>query len=245
MAQMCLMVTMFLILGTVSAQAQYYMKIRKTDGTKLNYAVNNVDSVWFSVFEPQYVDLGLSVKWATCNVGALKPEDYGDYYAWGEIDTKSSYTWTNYRFRTSGDSYSNVQFSKYNTSSSYGTEDNNTSLEMSDDVARQKWGGSWRMPTKDEFAELLNNCTWTQTTLNGVNGYRVTSNKFGYTDRSIFLPSAGWRYNTDLRFVGSSGNYWSSSLDTGRPYYALILNSGHFTSGSDRSLGQSVRPVCP
>lgn len=197
---------------------------------------------------PQMVDLGLSVKWASWNVGANNPWEYGDYYAWGETETKSSYTWTNYKFRTSGDSYDNVKFSKYNTSSSCGTVDNKTTLDPEDDVAHVKWGGSWRMPTKYEQDELRTNCTWTWTTLNGVNGYLVTSNKAGYNDRSIFLPAAGISDGTDLYSVGSQGYYWSSSLDTGYPYvaYSLYFYSDYVDwNGSNRYYGQSVRPVCP
>ena len=150
-----------------------------------------------TVIEPQsqyengyeYVDLGLSVKWATFNVGATKPEEYGYYYAWGETEPKTSYTWTNYKFRTSGDSWDNVKFSKYNTSSSYGTVDNKTVLDPEDDVAHVKWGGSWRLPTKEEQDELCDSCTWTwyssgNTEFNGVAGCKVTSNVSGYTDRS-------------------------------------------------------------
>ena len=196
----------------------------------------------------EWIDLGLSVKWSTCNVGASSPSAYGDYYAWGETSTKSSYTWENYRSRTSGDSYDNVKFNKYNTQSTRGTVDNRTVLEMSDDVARQKWGGSWRMPTEKEFQELIDNCTWTWTTMNGVNGYKVTSKKSGYTGRSIFLPAAGYRDDTSLYLAGEVGYYWSSSLDTGLPYFAqyLFFNSGyHFTYYYYRLFGLSVRPVCP
>ena len=196
----------------------------------------------------EWVDLGLSVKWATCNVGASNPEGYGDYYAWGETNTKSSYTWVNYRFRTSGDSYYNVKFSKYNTDSSSGTVDNKSTLDLNDDVARVKWGGSWRMPTNSEFEELIDNCTWTWTTQNGINGHRVTSNKSGYTSRSIFLPAAGWHLDTDFNYAGSRGNYWSSSLYKGYPgsvRYLRFDSYGHSTDRSYRYRGQSVRPVCP
>ena len=195
----------------------------------------------------EWVDLGLSVKWATCNVGAEKPEDYGDYYAWGETSTKSSYTWINYKFRTSGDSYENVKFSKYNTESEYGPIDNRSTLDLVDDVARQKWGGSWRMPTLTEFDELIDNCTWTWTALNGVNGYKVTSKISGYTGRSIFLPAAGWRYGTGLIGAGSRGYYWSSSLNTDNPGNARSLYFGSDSRRTDyyRRDGQSVRPVCP
>ena len=196
----------------------------------------------------EYVDLGLSVNWATCNVGAYKPEDYGDYYAWGETGTKSSYTWENYRFRTSGDSYENVKFNKYNIQNDRGIVDNRTTLELSDDVARQKWGGSWRMPTEKEFQELIDNCTWIWTTMNGVNGYRVTGKKSGYADRSIFLPAAGYR-GLKLVETGNIGAYWYNTLFTGSTDRSRFAQELYFKSSSyswtyiDRLYGQSVRPV--
>ena len=140
----------------------------------------------------EYVDLGLSVKWATCNVGAENPEDYGDYYAWGEISSKSTYTWMNYRFRDSGESFMTLRFSKYYPEIEPGP-DGNTTLEPSDDVANHEWGGNWRMPTKQEIEELYNNCDWTWTTQNGISGVKITSKVEGYTDRSIFIPAAGAR----------------------------------------------------
>lgn len=198
----------------------------------------------------EYVDLGLSVKWATCNVGASKPEEYGDYYAWGETETKSTYNWSTYKYCNGSSS----TMTKYCSKSSYGNNgftDSKTTLEMSDDVARSKWGGSWRMPTKDEFSELSNsdNCTWTWTTRNGINGYLVTSKKSGHEGASIFLPATGFRNDTNLDYVGSLGNYWSSSLLTDYPNYArnLFFNSdnNYFTNYYSRYHGLSVRPVCP
>lgn len=196
----------------------------------------------------EYVDLGLSVKWATCNIGASSPEEYGDYYAWGEIESKSSYRWTNYKFNTGGDSVSYVKLSKY--MAKYGSDavDNKSALDLQDDVARQKWSGSWHIPTKKEFNELMDNCTWSWTTMNGVSGYEVTSRKWGYTDRSIFLPAAGLRDGTILGFAGSNGYYWSSSLYTDFPYnaYCLYLSSGSVDwLVNDRYSGFPVRPVCP
>ena len=137
----------------------------------------------------EYVDLGLSVKWATCNVGASKPEEYGDYFAWGETQPKNTYDWSTYKWCNG--SYDTQ--TKYCTKSSYGTVDNKTQLELSDDAARANWGGSWRMPTDAEMTELREQCTWTWTTQNGVYGYKVTSKKSGYTNKSIFLPAAGYR----------------------------------------------------
>ena len=196
----------------------------------------------------EWVDLGLSVKWATCNVGASDPEGYGDYYAWGETSTKSSYTWSTYKYCNGSydimTKYCNKRGFGYN-----GFTDYKITLEQSDDVARVKWGGSWRMPTDSEFEELLNNCTWTWTTQNGIPGYKVTSKKSGYTSRSIFLPAAGYRYDTGLSNVGSIGYYWSSSLTTGSPSGAegVRFNSSDVVAGisSRRGEGQSVRPVCP
>lgn len=191
-----------------------------------------------------YVDLGLSVKWATMNVGASSPEDYGDYFAWGETTTKGTYNWSTYTLcKGSGST-----LIKYNTNSSYGTVDNKTQLELSDDAARANWGGAWRMPTAAEMTELREQCTWSWTTQNGVNGYKVTSKKSGYTNNSIFLPTAGYRNGSSLIYAGSSGNYWSSSLDTDNPGDAWNVNfdSGHvYRESYSRDYGHSVRPVCP
>ena len=188
----------------------------------------------------EYVDLGLSVKWATCNVGANKPEDYGDYFAWGETKPKSTYNWSTYKWcRGSYDTQT-----KYNTSSSYGTVDNKKTLELSDDAARANWGGSWRMPTDAEWTELREKCKWTLTTQNGVKGYKVTSKSNG---NSIFLPAAGYRDDSSLGNAGSYGNYWSSSLYTGYPDYAwgVYFNSSRVGRDSNkRYYGFSVRPVC-
>ena len=188
----------------------------------------------------EYVDLGLSVKWATCNVGASTPEGYGYYFAWGETQPKSTYNWSTYKWCNG--SY-NKQ-TKYNPYSTYGTVDNKTTLDLSDDAARANWGGSWRMPTKAEQDELRNNCTWTWTTQNGVNGYKVTSKSNG---NSIFLPAAGARYGSSLYSAGSYGKYWSSSLYTNCPdaAYVLVFLSDNVVLGSfSRDFGQSVRPVC-
>ncbi|MBO4986172.1 MAG: hypothetical protein J6C57_04185 [Paludibacteraceae bacterium] len=190
----------------------------------------------------EWVDLGLSVKWATCNVGASSPEDYGDYFAWGETEPKEVYAWSNYKYCNG--SYDSL--TKYNKNSSCGTiVDNKTQLDLTDDAARANWGGSWRMPTDAELTELRNNCTWTWTSQNGVNGYKVTSKSNG---NSIFLPAAGYRGGSSLVYAGSYGSYWSSSLSTDSPNDAwnVYFDSGNVGRGSDyRGGGQSVRPVCP
>ena len=176
-----------------------------------------------SIAGREYVDLGLSVKWATCNVGASSPEDYGDYYAWGETGTKPSYDEDN--CETWDKDIGDIK----------GT---------SRDVAHVKWGGSWRMPTLAEYDELLNedNCTWDWTTLNGTKGYEVTSLKNG---NSIFLPAAGLCEGTLLKRDGANGFYWSSTPNdsTTKGACNLVLGSRHETKSFRRDLGHSVRPV--
>ena len=188
-----------------------------------------------------YVDLGLpsDTKWATCNVGATSPEKYGNYYAWGETTPKDYYDWDTYKWCNG--SYDTL--TKYNTKSSYGTVDNKTVLDPEDDAAAVNWGGAWRMPTKDEWKELIDNCTWTCTTRNGVAGYTVKSNLNG---NSIFLPAAGYRGNDGLGRAGFGGDYWSSSLYTGYPFNAWDVYFDSDDVGRsylNRCYGQSVRPV--
>lgn len=197
------------------------------------------------------VDLGLSVKWASHNLGAKEPEGYGCYYAWGEIEKKSSYTWKNYRFRSSGETLTDVKFNKYNSKPNSGTVDSKTTLDLVDDVAHAKWGGEWRIPTPDEFRELLNNCTWTWTTQNGVNGYKVTSKKIGYENSSIFLPAAGFFAGESVGCTGSIGYYLTNSLNTASYAYTYemiqlyISEKYHRNNSGFRDDGCSVRPVCP
>ena len=162
----------------------------------------------------EFVDLGLSVKWATCNVGAEKPENNGGYYAWGEIRSKVIYSWKNYRFRESGNSYSDIKFSKYDGdvySVTLGKNVKKRILDAADDVANLEWGGDWRMPTKEEIEELTWNCDWVWTTLNGVNGIRITSKVDGYTDRSIFIPASGYKDDSKQIQTGKAGYLWSST----------------------------------
>ena len=189
----------------------------------------------------KYVDLGLpsGLKWATCNVGAPTSEKYGNLYAWGEIATKTTYDWATYKY-TDG---SSTVFTKYCNDARYGTVDNKTTLEAEDDAATANLGSEWRMPTKDEWQELIDKCTWTWTTLNGVNGIEVKATN----GNSIFLPAAGYRYDDELYNEGLNGYYWSSSLGTDNPHYAQGVD---FYSGNQpninndaRCCGRSVRPV--
>ena len=190
---------------------------------------------------PDPVDLGLSVKWASFNVGATKPEEYGDYYAWGETEPKDDYSWATYKWCKGSDN----TLTKYSTKSEYGYNgftDTKTVLDPEDDAAHVNFGGSWRMPTDAEWTELRNNCTWTWTTQNGVNGHLVTASN----GNSIFLPAGGGREGSSLPYPGSCGNYWSSSLYAGYPYDAWCVESGSdevLRYGYYRYYGQSVRPV--
>ena len=186
-----------------------------------------------------YVDLGLpsGTMWATMNVGANSPEGYGDYYAWGETTTKSTYEWGNYKL------CNGYYITKYCTDSYYGIVDNKTELGLVDDAAYVNRGGDWRMPTKEEQDELRNECAWVWTTLNGVYGYKVTSK---VNDNSIFLPAAGYCFNSDLYYTGLTAYYWGSSLCTDDSFKAYFL---HFNSSDvgctpdSRDYGHSVRPV--
>lgn len=192
-----------------------------------------------------YVDLGLptGTLWATCNVGATTPEGYGNYYAWGETTTKSTYNWSTYRYCNG----SSTTLTKYCSSSTYGNNgftDNLTTLQLSDDAARANWGGDWRMPTKAEWEELKNNTTVTLTTQNGVYGRKFTASN----GNSLFLPAAGYRYYGSLLNAGSGGYFWSGSLGTDSPGYAWYLGfaSGNCSMSYDyRYYGQSVRAVLP
>ena len=203
-----------------------------SNGVNIKVQENNV------INGHEYVDLGLSVKWAACNVGASKPEEYGNYYAWGETSTKEDYSWSTYKWCNG--SYDKI--TKYCSNSSYGRVDNKKKLELSDDVARKQWGSTWRLPTKAEFDELLSNCTWTWTTQNGIKGCKVTSKKNG---NSIFLPAAGERGSMH-GYQGTYGYYWSSTPHESGSFSAcdLYFGSGRrHTNWDDRDNGQSVRPV--
>lgn len=229
------------LMMTISASAQFYIycsdgNVIKVDSISMIAPSENVDSH----NGHEYVDLGLSVKWATCNVGATKAEEYGDYFAWGEVEPKDYYHWDSYKWCNG--SYDTQ--TKYCTDIYYGTVDNKTVLDLSDDAARANWGGSWRMPTDAELTELREQCTWTWTTQNGVYGRKVT----GPNGNSIFLPAAGFRDGSSLCNAGSDGNYWSSLLSTVRPdsaWRVLYFGSSNVGRGYDRrSYGFSVRPVC-
>lgn len=173
------------------------------------------------------VDMGLSVKWSSVNVGASSPEQSGNFYAWGETECKEDYSWETYKYR--------------------GTfiGDNKTTLEKADDAAAANWGGDWAMPSQADWEEIYYNCTYEWTTQNGVNGYLIK----GSNGNTIFLPAAGYRNYGGLDYEGSYGYYWSSSLHEDPSSYGrgLRFYEGNFNpwGGNYRCYGQSVRPVCP
>ena len=196
----------------------------------------------------QAVDLGLpsGIRWASCNVGATTPEGYGDYFAWGETDSKKDYSWTTYKYANVGERY-HYKFTKYCTDASSGDNgfiDNKTVLEPEDDAATANWGDVWRMPTDAEWTELREQCTWTWTAQNGVNGYQVASKTNG---NSIFLPAAGFRDGNAAPYVaGRRGYYGSSSLleNSSDDVWIVTFNHEKVERDNDkRNKGLSVRPV--
>lgn len=209
---------------------------------------------------PEMVDLGLpsGIKWASFNLGATKPEEYGGYYQWAGTqdvtDTSIYLDWDNCPYHAGTDK--NTGWTKYVSSkyasywSGEGSPDNKTVLDLNDDVAHVKLGGKWRMPTESEFEELTNidNCEWTWASINGVNGYKITSKKSGYEDKYIFLPAAGYRFQDFFYPAITGGHYWSSSLNTSFSSSAMTLDfysySEMYTSNDYRCDGRSVRPVC-
>ena len=247
----------------------YYYKSYAQNGMAIKYGSVKSFTTKESTIPAGAVDLGIvmtredgtmyKLYWATSNLCedglCANPEDYGDYYAWGDTapyySSQSPLTWKNGKsagyswasYKWCNGSY--ITLTKYNTSSSYGTVDNKTVLKSSDDAASVNLGGKWRMPTDAEWTELKTKCTWTWVTNyngSGINGRLITA-----TDgNSIFLPAAGSRSDTNLHYAVSSGGYWSSSLGTDYPYRAWRV---YFDSGSvggsndDRCYGRSVRPV--
>lgn len=191
------------------------------------------------VNDHEAVDLGLSVKWATCNVGAESPEEYGGYYAWGETEEKSNYSWNTYKYHDNN-ALSYIDIGEDISGTSY-------------DVARVKWGGNWRMPTLDEIKELYDKCSREWTEVNGVEGQKIT----GPNGNSIFLPAAGIRNSTELYLDSMEGYYCSATFNTNNPniidkdndgQYVHILQIAHkgymtYESFHFRHSGYSIRPV--
>lgn len=175
----------------------------------------------YGKYFPEFVDLGLSVKWATCNIGAQRPNQYGDYFAWGETSTKDYYDDDNYSIQE-----------RYNTKGV-------SILDSSDDAAYILWGEDWRIPTKEEIQELKQKCRWQWTTLNNTYGYKVT----GPNGNSIFLPTTGLRFQNRLELSEINAYYWSSSLDKTMADLLLFDSNVIQLTNLAPSVGRSIRPV--
>lgn len=226
-----------------------------------NYAdhIKTITEYPFNPFEPvggtvgEAIDLGLSVKWASWNIGASEPEEYGAYFAWGETATSGwFYDWDSYKW-CNGDYNKLTKYCFYNKTDYWdniGSPDNKTVLDLDDDAAHVNWGGNWRMPTIEEWIELRNYCIWTWTddyNGTGVAGIIARSDMTDYTDRSIFFPAAGAREGSRFYDVGTRGYYWSSSLYDFYLYpyeaWCYYLDNGTSRGGTSRYYGASVRPV--
>ena len=249
-------ISIYCIGSLVAAAFIWYMASKIYDSEKIKGEAAEMSSKMHHT----YVDLGLSVKWATCNVGAITPEQYGDKYAWGETEPKKQYLWRTYKHCRQGQ----TTLTKYCTDKQFGKVDGKTRLDPCDDVAHVKWGGEWRMPTYEEILELQEKCTWTECFVNGVQGYKIKSK---VTGNYIFLPEAGFIYNSrtydkehessyKLRSNPNGGidhshgccHYWTSTLDSSWSPDAksLIVGSRKKESGlHQRAYGRSVRPVHP
>ena len=209
-----------------------------TDGS----GVKGVCSVTVVRIPTEAVDMGLSVYWAPCNRGTSKPEQAGSYFAWGETSSKESYTWATYEL-CKGTART---LQAYNVSSGYGVVDNATRLLPKDDAARAIMGGRWRIPTKEDWAELRKECTWVLGAMNKVQGYYVTSNKEGYTDKTIFIPFVGYKSGEEIKFDEAHGYYWMSDLFTSTPseaYIEYIHTTSHYLNSHLRCDGLPIRPV--
>lgn len=205
---------------------------------------NNNNDPTTSDFDSHAVDLGLpsGTLWADQNLGANTPEDYGNYYAWGEVESKSNYSWENYKY---GEEHSLTKYVPQSLASQIGLNgfyDDKSVLEKTDDAAATVLGGKWRTPSYEEWKELSEQCTWTWATVNDINGSYVT----GPNGNSIFLPAAGGYNGPTLRFPGFGGAYWTTSYEEENPSSASYF---YFRSGSiyfDKSaryFGRSIRPV--
>ncbi len=191
-----------------------------------------------------YVDLGLpsGTLWATRNVGAENPEDCGDYYSWGEVETKSNYAASYYKWCHVVNSI--IKLTKYCTKAANGYEnfvDSLVVMEPEDDVARLKYPNG-QMPSPEQLTELIDTCTWAWTEVNGMNGYMVT----GPNGNSMFLPAAGYRTQTSIKSVGVTGNYWLNSIQPIAPLNARKINFSatlYNLNGSSRQLGYTIRAV--
>lgn len=247
-------------LCALPAFSQSHMRVEKNDGSVVRYAVDELSQVRFEVFcqlkdsvsvcgqvgSYNYVDLGLpsGLKWATCNIGAKSATDFGEYFAWGETKTKTTFSWENYKLCQASED----KLTKYCLNSSYGKYDGKEVLEESDDAAHVNWGETWRMPSAADFKELLEGCVW-KTTNNfnntGVAGVMGISKK---NYNIIFFPAAG--FYVDDKFYDEGAFYWSSNLTKGTMGLANYSSLGQildFPRNEVLTLGRrngtTIRPV--
>lgn len=222
------------------ANRTYYVRAYATNSAGTAYG----SEVSFTTMRA-YVDLGLpsGTLWATCNVGATTPGDYGDYFAWGETHSKNTYNWYTYLYCVNSSGYNLIRYCSNSDYGYNGFTDNLTILLPGDDAATVNWGSDWRIPTQEEWQELLDYTTSTWTTYNGLYGRLFTA----INGESIFLPASGVYTGSDLHLMGVTGDYWSSSLYTVMPCDAWSLSFGsdscNMTWLRYRFSGCSVRAV--
>ena len=222
-----------------SGQTYYYVAAAKVHDRECYGEIKSFTVLTDSDYG-EAVDLGLSVMWRNCNLGATAPEEYGDFYAWGETETKNDYSWETYKWCQG----SSTTLTKYNTDIHYGQVDNKTELESDDDVASVKLGHNWHTPTKAEYEELLQKCKWTWTTQNGVNGVIFTSFINGNT---LFLPATGYKWHKSHNIAGQHGMYLSANINYRYPYitlhFELYSGGANLSESQTREYGYSIRPV--
>ncbi len=222
----------------------YYMQVT-WDGSTLNFS----NEFCPDGNHPHMIDLGLpsGTKWACCNIGANSPAECGDYFAWGETTPKTYFTKTNYKWYSGGDDHN---ITKYNQNSSYGMVDGRTELELEDDAAYVNWGQKWRMPSRSQCIELLDDCTSEWTKANGMYGYLFKSKT---NNKAVFFPADGYYTANELQGLGSAGVYWLNiynyfknnyGTDKGLSLSFLYGEMGWLNvSIFARQCGANVRPV--
>ncbi len=232
----------------IHAQEQEYKVLNVHQGDVVSHAIplKQIDSLVFATDAAweapyTYVDLGIQTVWATCNIGAEKPEDYGDYYAWGEVYPKTVYTWDTYLHGLG--EYSLLKYCNDKSYSYYGTADGIPWLYPADDVAQTKTNSLWNIPDVYYINQLMSECTWTWTTLNNVAGYQVT----GPNGNSIFLPAAGYMSDDKLQQAGECGSYWAANLEAKNNTASCLSFSSEdkIASADKRCYGLPIRPVIP
>lgn len=206
----------------MASYAATFMQVKTDDGKTVSFDVDHVTEVVFDTTssDHEYVDLGLpsGTLWATCNIGATKPEEFGDYFAWGETEPKEVYDYLSYKYATTKGQFLE-SITKYNMFENIGIIDSLSMLLPEDDVVTVKWGFDWRMPTTDEMNELVENCEYKWIEFNGVYGAKF----IGKNGKSVFFPAAGFRRNMNENSELIEGYYWSSSISLELEDNALLL----------------------